>query len=420
MAGIEIDFRQYQTKPNMGSLKTDQKYVLITSSNFPSGGAAANYLNLLCKGLIINGFYVRVFLLKGFGFGSFTNKSSRKNITEDGIPYTYLGFTRRPQNMFFKLCDEFMSVFSLITLLFSLLNQRKSTTILLYNSEIQSNIPIFLMSSLFRIKIVTFIPEFYDKSVFFGSFFRRLKWYGFLINFSYLNKISNKLIIFSHFLKEEYIKKGFKETKMMIQPNLTDFEYWVTNETEIKYTIGYSGTPSVKDGLYDLFKAIRLLKNKSFDVSLLVIGDSVFGNSLIPNLKTECQKLGISEKVTFTGLVESSTVKKYLSQCRILAITRPSTNQTRAGFPTKLGEYFATGRQVLATNFGDIEEYFENGVELVMAESGNPESIALKIEWMIENSDISEQISRRGVKKAKELLDYNKSVIRMIQFINEN
>jgi glycosyltransferase involved in cell wall biosynthesis len=235
-----------------------------------------------------------------------------------------------------------------------------------------------------------------------------------------LNKKSDKLVVFSVFLKDEYIRRGFIEEDIFIQPNLTDFEYWTTKDPDIKYTIGYSGTPSVKDGLYDLFKAISLLQYKTLPVSLLVIGDSVFGNSLVPDLKLECQKLGISEKVTFTGLVESSMVKMYLSECRILAITRPSTNQTKAGFPTKLGEYFATGRPVLATDFGDINKYFENGIDLIIAESGNPESIALKLKWMIENSEISENIAQRGVKKAKDLLDYNKSVIRMVQFINEN
>jgi glycosyltransferase involved in cell wall biosynthesis len=404
----------------MESLNKKKQFVLITSSNFPTGGAGANYLNLLCKGLILNGFFVRVFLLKGFAFGSFKNNSNRKNITENGIPYTYLSFKKRPRNKFFKFFDELISFFSVIVLLFSLLKQRKTTTILLYNSEIQSNIPIFLLAYLFRIKIVTFIPEFYDKSVFNGSFFRRLKWYGFLINFSYLNKISDKLIVFSNFLRDEYIRRGFKEGDIFIQPNLTDFEYWITKDSEIKYTIGYSGTPSVKDGLYDLFKAISLLQYKALSVSLLVIGDSVFGNSLVPELKLECQKLGISGKVTFAGLVESSMVKMYLSECRILAITRPSTKQTKAGFPTKLGEYFATRRPVLTTDFGDINKYFENGVDLVIAESGNPESIALKLKWMMENIEISEQIAQRGVKKAKDLLDYNKSVIRMVQFINEN
>ena len=420
MAGFKINCRQYKTEQSMEWNKVEQKYVLITSTNFPTGGAGANYLNLFCKGLMTNGHFVRVFLLKGFAFGGFEKLNSGKNITEYGTPYSYLGFTKRPRNKFVKLCDEFISIINLIILLFSLLNKRKTTTILLYNSEIQFNITLFLLAFIFRIKIVTFISEFYDKSVFSGSFFKRLKWYGFLINFFYLNKISDKLIVFSHFLKDEYIKRGFNEKNIIVHPNLTDFEYWITNGKEIKYTIGYSGTPTVKDGLIDLFKAITLLQDKNLNVNLLVIGDCAFGESLIPDLKIECQKLGISEKVTFTGLVESVMVKEYLSECKILAITRPATIQTKAGFPTKLGEYFATKRPVLATKFGDIEKYFEDEVDLVMAESGNPDSIALKIQWMIENRDIVELIAERGFYKAKELLEYNKSVIKLVKFINEN
>ncbi len=120
----------------------------------------------------------------------------------------------------------------------------------------------------------------------------------------------------------------------------------------------------------------------------------------------------------FTGLVNSSSVKQHLSECKFLAITRPSTVQTKAGFPTKLGEYFATRRPILSTNFGDIERYFEGGVDLVIAETGNPESIAAKIKWMLRNNDALELISQTGYLKAKRLLDYQSAIKRIIEFIN--
>ena len=202
-----------------------------------------------------------------------------------------------------------------------------------------------------------------------------------------------------------------------MQPNLTDFDFWKTETDEIKYTFGYSGAPYLKDGLHDLFKAISLLNSKNLNISLLVIGDATFGKSLIPSLKEECTQLGISEKIFFTGLVELSMVKHYLSECKILAITRPSTIQTKAGFPTKLGEYYATGRPVLATNFGDMDKYFTDGNDIVMAECGNAESIAQKIEWMIDNSEELEMISKRGYIRAQELLEYKNSVKRMISFL---
>ena len=398
--------------------KIKQKYILITSTNFPSGGAGATYLNLFCRGLKLNGCFISVLLLKGFAFGNYTYNGYRKNITEDGIPYIYLGLKQRPSNQFFKLFDEFISISRLIIYLFSLISKRKSISLLVFTSEIQYNIPILLITKIFRIKIIKFVAEFIDKSEFSGSFFGKFKRYGYLLNFKYLNKKSDKLILFSYYLKNEYIKMGYNENNIIVQPNLTDFEYWEPTKTEIKFTLGYSGAPYLKDGLYDLFKAISLLHNKNINVTLLVIGDAAFGKSLIPALKVECKRLDILEKVSFTGLVESSMVKQYLSECKILTITRPSTTQTKAGFPTKLGEYFATKRPVLATNFGDMEKYFTDGVDIIMAECGNPESIALKIKWMLQNSKDLELISQRGYDKAKQLLEYKNSVNGMINFLS--
>ena len=394
------------------------KYILITSMNFPGGGAGATYLNLFCRGLKLNGCSIRVLLLKGLAFGNYTYDGPRKNVTEDGIPFTYLGFKQRPVSLFLKLLDEFISISRLIIFLFSLINKRKSINLLVFNSEIQYNIPIYLIAKIFRIKTSKFVAELIDKSEFRSSFIGKLKRFGFFFNFKFLNKLSDKLIVFSFYLKNEYIKMGYNENKIMVQPNLTDFEYWKPTNTETKYTLGYSGAPYLKDGLYDLFKAISLLHNKSVNVTLLVIGDSTFGESLIPSLKVESKRLGLLEKVTFTGLVESSMVKQYLSECKILTITRPSNTQTKAGFPTKLGEYFATKRPVLATDFGDMNRYFTDGLDIIMAECGNPESIALKITWMLQNSEELELISQRGYDKAKQLLEYKKSVNKMINFLN--
>ena len=401
----------------MAEAKIKREYILITSQNFPEGGAGATYLNLFCHGYQLNGRSIRVLLLKGFAFGDYKYRDSRENITEYGVPYTYLGFTQRPRTLLRKMAEEILSLFRLTLFLFSLSGTRKSVTLLVFNSELQSNITIHCITKLLRIRVVKFVAEFIDKSQFEGSLFRKLKWYGFLISFNHLNPSSDKLIVFSFFLKDKYIQMGFKEHKIIVQPNLTDFDFWQSDSAEIKYTIGYSGAPYLKDGLMDLFTAISFLQIEGINITLLVIGDATFGKSLIPALKDECQKLNISESVSFTGLVDSAMVKKYLSECRFLALTRPSTIQTQAGFPTKLGEYFAAQKPVLSTDFGDIERYFENGVDMLIAKTGNPESIASKIKWMLQNSDDLELISRKGYHRAKELLDYQTAIKRIIEFV---
>lgn len=401
----------------MDNKKSERDYILITSQNFPEGGAGATYLNLFCRGLHLNGYTVKVLLLKGFAFGNFTYKGPRKNITEDGVPYSYLGLTTRPRNQILKLADEFLSLFRLMFFLLKLAGKSKQVTLLIFNSEIQSNILIHFWANLFNIKLVKFVAEYIDKSQFKGSILRQVKWYGFQFNYRFLTRKSDKLIVFSFFLKDQYLKMGFEERKIIIQPNLTDFSFWLSDNTNLKYTIGYSGAPYLKDGLHDLFKAISILRSEGVNVNMLVIGDSTFGKSLIPALRDHCKSLNINENVYFTGLVDSSMVKKHLSECSFLAITRPSTIQTQAGFPTKLGEYFATTKPVLSTNFGDIERYFENGIDMVIAEAGNPASIASKIKWMLQNSETLDHISQKGYERAKILFDYQVAIKRIIDFI---
>ena len=394
--------------------KLDTNYILITSSNFPHGGAGANYLHLFCKGAKLQHYKIKVYLLKGFLFGNFSSNHKRKNITKEGIPFIYLGFVKRPNNTFYKFLDELLSGINLLFKLISIVRNRKNTILLIYNNELQYNILIYFFAEFFNIKLITFVPEFYGKYVFKGSFFRKLKWYGFLFNFYFLNKLSFKLIVFSHYLKDQYISKGFKEADIIVQPNLTDFDFWEIQHCQQVYNLGYSGSPSIKDGLHDLFKAISILKHRGVNISLLVIGDSPFGHSLIPDLKIECIRLGIDEDINFSGLVELSMVKILLGQCGILALTRPSTIQTQAGFPTKLGEYFASNKQVLVTNFGDIEKYFQNNIDVVMAQSGDVNEIAEKIQWMVDNKEHAEAIKLKGYKTAAALLEYKSSVKRIM------
>ncbi|GAI88308.1 unnamed protein product, partial [marine sediment metagenome] len=233
----------------------------------------------------------------------------------------------------------------------------------------------------------------------------------------HLNPLSDGLIVFSNYLRDIYVKKGIEEDRIFVQPNLTDFEFWNSFQIKEKYTIGYSGTPGKKDGLVDLFKAISLLKNQ-MPISLIVVGDSTFGKSLIPELEIICKQMGIGSSVHFAGLVEYDQVKIYLSQCKILAITRPRNIQTDAGFPTKLGEYMALKKPVLATDFGEVEEYFTDGKEIVIAKCNDPESIADKIRWMLNSEDLKNTIAINGCNKAHKLLEYNTSMTRIINFIN--
>ncbi|HNW56130.1 MAG TPA: glycosyltransferase [Bacteroidales bacterium] len=395
----------------------NQEYILVTSQNFPTGGAGAAYLSLFCKGVISHGHSVRVYLTKGFAFGNFNEKVLRKGETSFGVKYSHMGLTLRPENSILKVLDDFLSFLHLFLVLPPLLFKRKRVTILVYHIDFFQALLLYSTAKLFRIKLITFVPEYFDK-VYYRGILGKIHWFNFSFTLNYLNTLSNGLIVFSKFLQEVYTGKGFDKSRVMVQPNLTDFDLWAPSEVEEKYTIGYSGTPGGKDGLMDLFKAVCLLKDQ-FHITVIIIGDATFGKSMIPRLKEECEKMGIPDRVFFTGLVSYEEVKLYLEQCKILAITRPNNIQTRAGFPTKLGEYMALKKPVLSTDFGDIKTYFYDGADIILAESENPESIASKIKWMLENENQVKDISESAYNKAYNLLEYKTSMKRIVDFIDK-
>jgi glycosyltransferase involved in cell wall biosynthesis len=394
--------------------------VLITSANFPRGSAAANYLNLFCKGLILSGHNIEVYLLKGYFLGGRKTDDAKRNFTDYGVPYTYLGFINRSSKKLVKIIGDIYGMFSLTRLLVSYFKYRKSATFFAYNNELHHSLLLNCYCKITRINIVTFVPEYYDISEFSGNLFHKLRWYSFLLNFHYINRLSDKLIVFSQYIKNRYIEKRYPERNILVQPNLTDFDFWNKSNNDICFTIGYSGTPYKKDGIEDLLSAVGLLQKKNIEVTLLIVGDVVNENSIIPSLAEFCEKLGIRKSVTFTGLVPIENVKDWLNKCEVLAITRPNIVQAVAGFPTKIGEYFACRKTVLSTRIGDVVTYFKDMQEIVFAEPDNPQSIADKIEWILDNQNESKKIAMNGYIRAKELLNYKDKVPAIMEFIDQS
>lgn len=403
----------------MKTNKTDKHYILFTSTNFPTGGPGASYLNLFCKGVKETGGNISVYLYKGYIYKNRKVKKNRRNRTQNGVSYTHLGFSNRSHYIILKIIEDSISFFRTAGLMLVLVTQKKRITILVYSNEFLSNLPVYLISKIFGIKIVSFVPEFYDKdeSKKMGII-KLIKWNFFFLNYHFLNKLSNKLIVFSSFLKNEYINRGYSEGNIIIQPNLTDINNWYIPNQSPEFTIGYAGTPSKKDGIFDLIASIKLLKERGNIINAIIMGDSIGKESYLPELQKYCEEAGISDQVTFKGLISQEDVKSYLNSCQILAITRPNSKQTKAGFPTKLGEYLGCKRIVLATKFGDIERYFKDRTDIILAEPDSPFSIVENIQWILANKEKIPDIAQQGFKKAEEILDYKKGVIHIIKGLN--
>ena len=87
-------------------------------------------------------------------------------------------------------------------------------------------------------------------------------------------------------------------------------------------------------------------------------------------------------------------------------MSRPNNIQAKYGFPTKLGEYLATGRPVIVTAVGDIPFYLDDGVNAFIAEPNNIQSFADKLEECFSNEDKAIKIGQKGQETAIKFFDY--------------
>lgn len=398
--------------------------ILITYANFPFGGASANLLRCLSIGLSRLDNIVEVILPTGGGYGEKIDINKNKVGNIKHVSYKHLGFTIHPRNNFGKITDNLIGVFSPFFYLIRKSLKNEVDVVIRYNTSFFSLFICLLFKTLCKKKIILILPEFYEKPKKKLFFMATIKWYSFYFSMKYLIRYADGFIVLSNYLKN-YVKSRLKRSKpIFIMPNLVDPKRFdigsIPPYLEDKITIGYVGTPTRKDGIYDLIKSFSFLVRDYSNLHLMIIGDITNGNSIVSLLKARADELGIDDdSITFTGLVSTTDVPNLLMSCQILALTRPNGIFAEAGFPTKLGEYMSCRKPILLTKVGDIPNYFTDEKEVFLAEPENISSIVSKFERIIENKKLSEQVAINGYNWMIDNLEYSTQAPKLNNFLSK-
>lgn len=383
---------------------------IVTYDNFPFGGAPANYLRNFALSIALQeGNNVNVILPTGNYYGNSSDLNTSRAGSVENVTYQHLCYVEHPKNYLGKFLDNICGCLLPIAYFIKERIRNKVDVIIIYNTTFTRTLTFLLIKFIIGKKLIIILPEYYEKPANTYSL-ARLKWLNFYFGMSNLVQYADKFIVLSDFLKNYLIAKNICEENILILPNITDPEIFkVHNATEHikdKITIGYSGTPTRKDGIVDLIESFAILTKKHANIHLLIIGDVVGGKTVIPELRKNTEQLGISDQVTFTGLVPFKEVPQLLNSCQILALTRPSGVFAEAGFPTKLGEYFACMKPVLVTAVGDIKKYFVNCIHAVIAEPENIDSIVKGFDSLIVNEQLRQQLAVNAYQWLQENLNY--------------
>lgn len=227
------------------------------------------------------------------------------------------------------------------------------------------------------------------------------------------------LFVITNNLKDYFVSQGVLQERITVVNMVVDKDRFdnVSANKKIEKYIAYCGTVSVvKDGVDILVKVFHKVSSVVDDIKLYIIGGflSDKDRDMIYNL---VEHYNLTDKVVFTGKVDYKQMPQLLSDAQALILTRSDNQQSKYGFPTKLGEYLLTSCPVIITRVGEIENYLQDMKTALIANADDVDSLSSKIIWSLQNKEASDEIGRRGKEVALLNFSYKTEAKKVISVI---
>jgi glycosyltransferase involved in cell wall biosynthesis len=173
--------------------------------------------------------------------------------------------------------------------------------------------------------------------------------------------------------------------------------------------IMFLGSPKPHKGLRTLFESLRLLKRP--DVKLVIIG-ATNDHPLHEEVPRE-----IARSVVVKGMVSFPQVPEHLSSADLVVLPQENIPSNYAQVPAKLFDAMAMAKPIIATRISDMPEILRDCGFL--AETGCPESLAEKIDYVLSNPDEAMEMGRKARERC--IQEYSLNVVsqRLIRYLRE-
>ena len=160
-----------------------------------------------------------------------------------------------------------------------------------------------------------------------------------------------------------------------------------------------------KDGVNILIEAFYKIAKDYPKLKLYLIGG---WNYDTPAHQELIKELELEDRIYWVGEYPRDTIPSIICNAKLLVLPRPDSKQAQGGFPTKLGEYLATGRPVCATTVGEIPEYLEDKKSVFFAKPGSVTSFVNSMSNALKNDEQANNVGEQGKKVAE--LYFNKKI----------
>lgn len=218
------------------------------------------------------------------------------------------------------------------------------------------------------------------------------------------------ITVVSEPLRQELLQRGIPEERILLNPNAVDPEIFRPDcgGSEVRsqlglipsdVVVGFLGTFHYWHGTKVLEEAIKiLLRGEVRDVTIdklrfLLVGEGLLRSDMMRELTAY-----VGSRVFFTGLIPHAKVPAYLDAVDILVsphVPNPD-GQPFFGSPTKIFEYMAMAKGIIASNLDQISQVLKHEKSAWVVEPGNAAELASAIVLLARDPSMRNQLGQNA------------------------
>lgn len=227
--------------------------------------------------------------------------------------------------------------------------------------------------------------------------------------------------------RDELVERGYPARRILVNPNGVDPDDYhpdipaapVRQRLGIgaeETVVGFIGTFGQWHGTPVLAEAfVRLLARRPdlrLRTRLLLIGDGV----TMPETRAILERGGAMDRVVLAGVIAQAEGPAHLAACDILASphVHNQDNTRFFGSPTKLFEYMAMGRAIVASSLEQIGDILDHDRTALLVPPGDAATLAAALETAITGPDLRARLaaaSRRAVLERYTWLQHTQRIV---------
>ena len=228
-------------------------------------------------------------------------------------------------------------------------------------------------------------------------------------------------VAISDVVRDHLLEEGVPPARVIVSPNGVDPHTFHPDVDpgnlrerlgiRDKTVVGFIGTFGSWHGVDVLAEAVTRVVAAHRDVHFLMIGDG----PQRPRVEEIVDRAGVRRHVTFTGTVPAEQAPAHLAACDIFVSPHGRPRNGRfIGSPTKLFEYMAMGRGIVASRLDQIGEVLEHGRTAVLVAPGDAEQLAAGILQLTNDSALARRLGENARQVVLERYTWKHNVERVL------